>query len=148
MNQEADPDNLRPSDNKIQDRGNDLPVLNELHHALEVLRLHGTEAVIDIKSLPFGASDEKRLVESLGKGEVEAVLHALGESRITETAFPGIWWIEHRNENGQVIAKSIEVTYCPEILKSQREDVAAASRRLGSMLQLPGSGVESASMDT
>ena len=118
------------------DRGNDLPVLLELYHALTALHSKGKEAVIDIKSLPFGTSDERRLELALGKGEVEAVLHTLGESRITETAFPGIWWVEHRNEQGKVTAKSIEVTHVPGILKSQQEDIAAARRRLESLVQL------------
>ena len=131
-----------------QDRGNDRPVLTELHHALETLKLHGKETVIDIKSLPFGSLDEQRLAESLGKGEVEAVLHALGESRISETAFAGIWWIEHRNEHGEITAKSIEVTYIPGILKSQPDDVADACRRLGSLVQLADSDGAPGSIET
>lgn len=118
-----------------QDRGNDLPVLHELHHALTALQLHGTESAIDISSLPFGAEDEQRLEETLGSGEVEAVLHSLGESRIYETTFPGIWWVEHRNEQGDVTARSIEVTYVPGILKSQEEDVATACERLDALLK-------------
>jgi len=131
----------------LQDRGNDLPVLHELCHALTALHLEGTETVIDIKSLPFGESDEHRLGKALGTGEVEAVLHALGESRITETAFPGIWWIEHRNEQGEVIAKSIEVTRIPGILKSQQADIAAARRRLESLVQLTDQVDESTPID-
>jgi hydrogenase-1 operon protein HyaF len=125
----------RPAVYCRQDRGNDQPVLSELHHALDELLLHGKETIIDIKSLPFGSFDEQRLAAALGKGEVEAVVHALGESRITETAYPGIWWVEHRGEQGQIIAKFLEVAFVPGILKSQREDVAAAGRRLGAVVE-------------
>ena len=126
-----------------RDRGNDLPVLHELHHALAALLLHGTESVVDLKSLPFGEADEQRLEQVLGIGEVEVMLHTLGESRIFETAFPGIWWVEHRNEQGEVTARSVEVTFIPEILKSQEEDVAAARRRLDSLLQIVDPGADS-----
>lgn len=128
-----------------QDRGNDLPVLHEIYHALEALRLQGVETTIDIYSLPFGSADARRLEDVLGTGEVRAVLDALGESRITETAFPGIWWVEHRNENGDLTARSLEVTHIPGILKSQREDVASACDRLGALLSVAdaGTGTES-----
>ena len=58
MTQEADRAIQRSPVNTIQDRGNDLPVLSELHHALEALRSDGTETVIDIKSLPLGIQRE------------------------------------------------------------------------------------------
>lgn len=131
-----------------RDRGNDRAVLTELYHALETLKRCGKETIVDIKSLPFGSIDEQRLAEFLGKGEVEAVLHALGESRITETAFPGIWWIEHRDEHGEITAKSIEVANIPGILKSQHDDVADACRRLGSLVQLADPDEEPGSIET
>lgn len=112
------------------DHGNDLPVLNELLHALNELLIHGKQTVIDVKSLPFGPFDEERLSAALGQGEVAATIHTLGESRVTETAYPGIWWIEHCNEQGVVVSKFLEVTYMPEILKAQHEDVIVAEQKL------------------
>jgi hydrogenase-1 operon protein HyaF len=116
------------------DRENDRPILSELGHALERLLLLGEETTIDITSLPVGTLDEKRLAESLGTGEVEARLLALGESLVAETAFPGVWWIEHRNEQGEVTSRALQVTFIPEILKSQREDVADAAQRIRTLL--------------
>ena len=120
------------------DRGNDLPVLNELLYALDELLNHGKQTTIDIKSLPFGPFDEKRLSTALGQGEVTATIHTLGESRVTETAYPGIWWIEHCNEQGAVVAKFIEVTYMPEILKAQPEDITSARQKLSNALKSAG----------
>ena len=121
-----------------KDRGNDLPVLNELLHALNELLSHGKQTTIDIQSLPFGKLDEERLSTALGRGEVVATIYTLGESRVTETAYPGIWWIEHCNEQGAVVAKLIEVTYIPEILKAHPEDVAAARQKLSSKFETTG----------
>ncbi|MDJ0957211.1 MAG: hydrogenase expression/formation C-terminal domain-containing protein [Arenicellales bacterium] len=118
-----------------KDRGNDLPVLNEILHALNELLTHDRQTVIDIKSLPFGPVDEERLSIALGQGEVAATIHTLGESRVTETAYAGIWWVEHRNEQGAVIAKFIEVTYMPDILKAQHEDVIVARQKLKDALE-------------
>lgn len=121
-----------------KDRGNDQPVLNELLHALNELLAHGKETVIDLKSLPFGPLDEERLMTALGRGEVSATVHTLGDSCVTETAYPGIWWVEHRNEQGTVVAKFIEVTYIPQILKAQREDIVAARQKLNRALESLG----------
>lgn len=120
-----------------EDRGNDLPVLNELRHALTALLERGEATVIDTKSLPFGPHDETRLRSALGEGEVQATVNALGESRITETAFPGIWWVEHRNPQGEVVAQFLEVTYVPGILESQRDDVIAGRDLLNAWLDSP-----------
>lgn len=121
-----------------KDRGNDLPVLNELLHALNELLTHGKQTTIDINSLPFGTFDEERLSTALGRGEVVATICTLGESRVTETAYPGVWWVEHCNEQGAVVARLIEVTYMPEILKAQPEDVATAKQRLSDALETTG----------
>ena len=132
-------DNIKPEPVQCGiDRGNDLPVLNELLHALDELLDHGKRTTIDIKSLPFGPFDEKRLSTALGVGEVAATIHTLGESRVIETAYSGIWWIEHRNEQGAVVAKFIEVTYIPEILKAQPEDVTLARQKLSDTLETTG----------
>ncbi|HIE55188.1 MAG TPA: hydrogenase accessory protein HupE, partial [Chromatiaceae bacterium] len=44
-------------------------------------------------SLPLAPGEEKRLEEALGEGEVKATLNALGESRLIETRYSGVWLI-------------------------------------------------------
>jgi hypothetical protein len=41
-----------------------------------------------------------------------------------------VWWITHRNEEGNVAAEFIEVTRVPEILASQPEDIEGGLMRL------------------
>ena len=66
----------------------------------------------------------------LGTGEISAELDALGASRIRETIYPGVWWLEHYNTAGELAGRYIEITTVPEILKSQEADVAAGRARL------------------
>ena len=52
-------------------------------------------------------------------------LDALGKSLIRETAYPGVWWLEHRNTEGEIVGRYIEITRSPEILMSQDADIGA-----------------------
>jgi hydrogenase-1 operon protein HyaF len=103
--------------------GNVQPILVEVMHALDKLLDGNTPTTIDLAGLPFG------------HGELVAQLDALGNSRIRETAFPGVWWIEHRNVNNEVVGRYLEVTRLPEILCSQDADIGAGRARLGEMFE-------------
>lgn len=114
--------------------GNTAPVLREILQALRDLAADGREHVIDLRSLPFGPGDERALKTALGDGEISALVQAFGESEVEETAYPGVWWIEHRDPEGAVIAKLIEITRVPNLLCSQSDDIAAAVARLNKAL--------------
>ncbi len=115
--------------------GNVRPVLVEILHALDRLLDDGIPTTIDLASLPFGPGELDHLEETLGQGELVAQLDALGNSRIRETAYPGVWWIEHRNVNDEVVGRYLEVTRLPEILCSQDADIGAGRARLGEMFE-------------
>jgi hydrogenase-1 operon protein HyaF len=104
--------------------GNALPLLHEIQHALTRFVETGERAVIDLSSIPFAPADEQRLLEALGHGEVEATINALGPTRVWETAFPGVWLVDHRNTESARLVLQVEVTDVPDILKAQPEDVA------------------------
>lgn len=114
----------------VTERGNVTPILHEVTHALRRLLEKQEPTVIDLASLPFGPGELEKLEERLGTGELAAELNALGESRIRETAYPGVWWIEHRNADGEVVGRYIEITHMPEILKSQDADIRAGRAKL------------------
>jgi hydrogenase-1 operon protein HyaF len=116
---------------------NALPVLHEIRHALQRLVEAGETTVIDLHSIPFGPGDEADLCASLGTGEVTARLDALGESRITETVYPGVWIVDHYNTHGQRIAYQIEVATVPAVLVAQPDDLADGLRRLEAALAEP-----------
>jgi hydrogenase-1 operon protein HyaF len=112
------------------DWGNALPILHEVRHALRHFRETGEPTLIDLHALPFGPGDEGRLLDILGRGEVTAHIDALGPTRVWETAFPGVWLVDHRNPQDERLALHIEIGQVPEILRSQGEDVADAIARL------------------
>lgn len=111
--------------------GNDLtwnvqPILHEIRHALKQLIDTGETAIIDLRSIPLAPGEEDSLIDTLGNGEVQATLNALGPSEIIETRFPGVWLVTHYNEEKNIIGRFIEITELPHILKSQREDMIIA----------------------
>jgi hydrogenase-1 operon protein HyaF len=112
------------------DWGNTLPILHEVRHGLHRLSETGEATVIDLHALPFGPGDEERLLALLGHGEVEAQIDALGPTRVWESAFPGVWLLDHRNAEDERLALHIEISRVPEILRSQSEDIADAIVRL------------------
>ncbi len=111
-------------------RGNVEPILSEILHALDRLLDEGETTVIDLGRLPFGPGEIEKLEQTLGTGEISAELDALGASRIRETIYPGVWWLEHYNAASELAGRYIEITRVPDILKSQDADVAAGRARL------------------
>ncbi len=110
--------------------GNVRPILNEVKHALDKLLETDVPTTIDLASLPFGPGELEYLEATLGTGELSARLDALGSSRIRETIYPGVWWVEHRNAFDEIVGRYIEITRSPEILSSQDADIAAGRARL------------------
>ena len=117
-------------------RGNAVPIVYEIRHALERLVSTGESSTIDLNGIPFGPGDEERLVALLGTGEVEATVDALGPTRIRETAIPGVWLIDHRNPEAERLALHIEVTTAPKLLRTQTQDLARAVAELDVRLDL------------
>jgi hydrogenase-1 operon protein HyaF len=113
-----------------------LPVLHEIHHALQRFRDQGREVTIDLLSLPFGPGDLERLLSFLGEGEVTAQIDALGKSHIRECEFPGVWIVDHYNPDNQRIALHIEVAETPRILRSQGADIGEGLERLEQELRI------------
>jgi hydrogenase-1 operon protein HyaF len=97
-----------------------------------LLRLieHGEEGAIDLLGLPLSPSSVAELEQRLGRGEINVRLDAFGFSEIRETGFPGVWWTQHADESGRVIARLIEVAFVPNILRADAEDMKRGQERL------------------
>ena len=106
------------------------PLLHEIKHALDKLIETGKPTIIDLRSIPLAPGEEEKILNTLGQGEVQAQLNALGLSEITETQYAGVWIVTHYNDEQHIISRFIEVTTMPEILCSQTEDVMQAYSRL------------------
>ena len=108
-----------------------------LYEVLEHLGAYLSDDVpraVDLRSLPLTSDDHTRLREALGRGEVEVELSVAGTSEIFETRYAGIWWVVHRGRDGATLTETIEITRCPEVLASHRDDMAAAFDRLSKAL--------------
>lgn len=114
--------------------GNVEPLLHEIRHALKRLANGEDGTVIDLKRLPLAPGEEQRIEAALGQGEVRAEVDALGPTLVQETSYPGVWLITHRNAAEEVVARFIEVTTMPELLKSQRADIESGIEKLESKL--------------
>ena len=114
---------------------NVLPLLHEIRHALEKLLDSGEATVIDLRSIPLAPGEDEAILDTLGRGEVQARMEALGPSEIYETRYAGVWVVTHYNESEEMIGRFIEVTEIPEVLKAQREDVAQALAGLSGRLE-------------
>jgi hypothetical protein len=109
-------------------------VLHEILTLLERLSVANERASIDLRSLPMSPSDRTELKGALGAGEVHATLNAEGISAIQETRVSGVWWIEHRDSQDQLVAELIEITDLPAILASAPGEIAAGVRTLREQL--------------
>ncbi|MBT6095819.1 MAG: hydrogenase expression/formation protein [Rhodospirillaceae bacterium] len=115
--------------------GNALPLLHEIKHALVALLESGEETTIDLGAIPFAPGDERILNDALGVGEVQATLSVMGESHVRETAIPGVWRIDHLDDSGEMQSRFIEITFMPNILKTQREDAERGIETLNEKLK-------------
>jgi hydrogenase-1 operon protein HyaF len=112
-------------------------ILHEIVTLLERLATLNEPSAIDLRSLPMSPLDRTELKRALGEGEVQATLNAEGISTIQETRIPGVWWIEHRDPQDQLIAELIDVTYVPEILARVSDEIVAGARALSEQMAKP-----------
>ena len=117
---------------------NVMPLLHEIRHALAQLLEEGKETVIDLRSIPLAPGEETAIEQTLGEGEVQAVLSALGPSNFRETSYPGVWVVTHYNHDDKIVGKFVEVAIIPPLLRSQTEDMVAGLRRLETQLMEEG----------
>ena len=110
--------------------GNGKALLHELVDLLEGWVRSGQPASIDLRSLPLTRGDYAELRAALGSGAVSARVEAIGPSEVRETQYPGLWWVTHFNEAGQVVADLLEVCAVPAILPAPAEDAAEGLDRL------------------
>lgn len=110
--------------------GNAPALLREIAEMLRRLLDGGEASAIDLQALPLTPADLEWLHEHLGEGEIAVTLNADGESSLNETACSGVWWVTHRNPRGAVVSEFIEVTFIPDMVRAQREDVSTGLEHL------------------
>lgn len=114
-----------------------LALLGEIASHLRILLEQGESHAIDLRALPLLSGEREALLAALGNGEVNARVTALGEAEIRETAYPGVWRVEHRDERGEVVAQLIEVTLQPAMLATHPVDARRGLKCLQEMIAAP-----------
>lgn len=107
-----------------------LPILHELLEKHKTLLSSGQSHILDLRHEPLNLKEIAALKELLGQGEISANLTALGSTNISETSISGVWWVTHYNPDGKIMSEFIEITTCPEMLKTHTHDVEPAQVRL------------------
>ena len=110
------------------------PLLHEIRHALAALQRDGAPTVIDLSAIPFAPGDEARLLAALGQGEVQIAVRALGETLITETAYPGVWLVDYRAPGGARQALQVEITDVPALGRTPGDALRESLERLTAAL--------------
>ena len=117
-------------DNPSLETGNLPGILSEIEQALEELLNSKQVHRIDLRAMPWSAGEEHKLEQMLGRGEVTIELNALGKSIFQETRYSGVWLISHYNEAEELIGKIIEISYLPDMVFAQQEDISRGLERL------------------
>lgn len=110
-------------------------ILREIAALLERVAAGGEPGHIELCGKNCGPQERARLWQALGPGEVLIRLQAQGESTIRETAVQGVWWNEHRDRRGKLIAAFLEVACVPAILPVEAEQLRRGAEQLRSDLQ-------------
>jgi hydrogenase-1 operon protein HyaF len=84
----------------------------------------GEVATIDLRFLKSMAAERETLAALLGKGEVTAAVDSLGRTEVQETSIPCVWWIRHRDSEGEIVGEFIEIADVPDLLVGDPEAVA------------------------
>ena len=117
-------------DNPSLETGNLPGILSEIEQALEELLNSKQVHRIDLRAMPWSAGEEHKLEQMLGRGEVTIELNALGKSIFQETRYSGVWLISHYNEAEELIGKIIEISFLPDMVFAQQEDISRGLERI------------------
>ena len=98
-------------------------LLNELLELLQRLIESDEPSHIDLLAMELGEADYALLRETLGEGEIMAQVSNFGRVSVIESGYPGVWWVTHMDDEGQVLSDFLEVSYCPEVLIAETEIV-------------------------
>ncbi|OOG22440.1 hydrogenase expression/formation protein [Thioalkalivibrio denitrificans] len=110
-------------------------LLREIHAHLADLHLKGENHTIDLNGLPLTEADRRQLKAALGQGEVRIHVECAGPSEVYETAYAGVWWVDHRNGLGASAVQHIEIARTPAIVPAHPDDIADAVVRLEAALK-------------
>jgi len=119
--------------------------------AMTTVRALLVRLVDAMRTQPFGvpcldlagldAATAGLLDQTLGEGEVSAIVRAPRQMRIQETAFAGIWRVRELDEDGGVVAEHIEAGAIPAVvpaaMRAMAGPLAVAPRDAAGLMNAP-----------
>ncbi len=111
-------------------------ILHQIHQALCLFHSQCKATTIDLKAQPFGPGEEELLLHHLGQGEVKITIDTMGCSTINETAFAGVWLVDHRNEQNERIAFQLEVDRIPTFACAPLVEIERSVMNLATQLEI------------
>jgi hydrogenase-1 operon protein HyaF len=110
-------------------------VLREVQRLLARFIATGEAGTIDLRAQPhMEPSTYRHLRQALTTGEVTALIDADIKVEVTETQYPGVWWLTHRNADDEIVTEIIDITLIPDILKTHVAEMRAGLKRLDQAL--------------
>ena len=106
-------------------------ILSHLERFLET----GAAAAIDMRSLPMAPNEYAELIDMLGQGELDLTIDMGGPTRIRETAYSGVWWVQHQGPDDRILSEYIEINRIPDFLCAQTDQIEDAVRELNDRLK-------------
>ncbi len=100
-------------------------LLEQIASMLDDLLKRDETTALDVQQLPLTQLELRELWESLGEGNVQALVRDQEEGtvQVVATGLYGLWRVTHYNVDEEQIGDFLEVGYCPEILVAATEDV-------------------------
>lgn len=118
----------------LEDGSNAKAIIEKLVELLRHLLQNDEAASLDLSGFPLTSRDYEILNDMLGSGEVSAEIADDALISVRETGIPGVWWVTHYNNDGELISEFIEVAYCPEALITAADDVKEGMESLKARL--------------
>lgn len=107
----------------------------EILSYLERFLATGETAAIDMRGLPMAPNEYQELLTMLGEGELDLSIDLNGLTRIRETAYSGVWWIQHKGTDDRILSEYIEINRIPDFLCAQTDQIEGAVRELSDRLK-------------
>lgn len=117
-----------------------------LRHVCGVL----ARLIEDMRAAPFGSSDYPRieltglapeivelLNQTLGQGEVSAVVRAPGAVSLQESAFAGVWRVQELRDDGGIASDRIEACALPAVLRASQSTMGEELVEVADLPQAP-----------
>jgi hydrogenase-1 operon protein HyaF len=114
---------------------NALPVLAELRERSRAWRPGDAAHVVNLSLLPLTETDLAYIDASLGAGGILMLSRGYGNCRISATALPQVWWVQHFNNDEKLILNTLVVRDVPTEAMAAAEDFADSAERLAGILE-------------